>query len=89
MISTSDTLLRTSQEGDRVKTLVEDLSLQEKKQLVNELLVTEELKEVWDEVFDGQIENYLETEGKLYDIFATLADRFGTLAASEEIPFFD
>ncbi|MGK7924995.1 MAG: hypothetical protein AB4290_07005 [Spirulina sp.] len=86
MISAIQPLLRTSQEVDRVKTLVEALSLQEKKQLVNELLSTEELKDVWDEVFGNKIENYLETEGQLSDIFATLADRFGkTLTSPEEM----
>jgi hypothetical protein len=60
---------------DRIKTLVNDLSLQEKKQLINELLSTKELEEIWSEVFDAQIENYLEAEGNLGDIFATLADR--------------
>ncbi|MEA5469035.1 hypothetical protein [Spirulina sp. 06S082] len=61
--------------GDRVKTLVNTLSFQEKKQLVSELLSTKELEETWDEVFDSQIENYLEAEENLGDIFATLADR--------------
>ncbi|WP_204106726.1 MULTISPECIES: hypothetical protein [Spirulina sp. CCY15215] len=61
--------------GDRVKTLVNTLSFQEKKQLVSELLSTKELEETWDEVFDTKIENYLEAEGNLGDIFATLADR--------------
>ncbi|MBP0020258.1 MAG: hypothetical protein J7647_22225 [Cyanobacteria bacterium SBLK] len=86
MISASNTLLRTSQDSDRVKNLVEALSLQEKKQLVAELLGTDELKEMWDEVFGNKIEHYLETEGQLYDIFATLADRFGqTVTCSEEM----
>jgi hypothetical protein len=88
MISTSDTLLRTSRAGDRIKTLIEDLSLQEKKQLVTELLGTDELKETWDEVFGNKIENYLETEGKLYDIFESLADRVGkTVTSQEEMSF--
>lgn len=88
MISSSDKVLRTSPDGDRVKTLVEDLSLQEKKQLVSELLRTDELKEVWDEVFGNKIEHYLETEGKLYDIFSALADRFGKATpVPEEMSF--
>lgn len=86
MISANSTLLRASQDSDRVKNLVEALSLQEKKQLVAELLGTDELKEMWDEVFGHKIEHYLETEGQLYDIFATLADRFEqTVTGSEEM----
>ncbi|MEM9539763.1 MAG: hypothetical protein AAGA60_09645 [Cyanobacteria bacterium P01_E01_bin.42] len=86
MISANSTLLRTSQDGDRVKNLVEALSLQEKKQLVTELLGTDELKEMWDEVFGNKIENYLEAEGQLHDIFATLADRFGqAVTCSDEM----
>ncbi|MGK7924996.1 MAG: hypothetical protein AB4290_07010 [Spirulina sp.] len=72
-VSTHSALL----EGDRVKTLVNNLSFQEKKQLVRELLGTKELEGVWNEVFDTRIENYLQAEGNLGDIFATLADRIG------------
>lgn len=73
----SVSIYSASVEGDRVKTLVKDLSFQEKKQLVNELLGTEELEEVWNDVFDTRIENYLQAEGNLGDIFSTLADRVG------------
>ncbi|MEM9540371.1 MAG: hypothetical protein AAGA60_12840 [Cyanobacteria bacterium P01_E01_bin.42] len=72
-------------EGDRVKTLVGDLSYQEKKQLVNELLRTKELEEVWNDVFDTRIEHYLQAEGNLGDIFSTLADRIGHGLASPQI----
>lgn len=66
-----------SVDGDRVKTLVSDLSFQEKKQLVNELLSTKELEGVWNDVFENRIEHYLQADGNLGDIFSTLADRVG------------
>jgi hypothetical protein len=61
--------------GDRVKTLVSNLSLPEKKQLVSELLSANELKEVWSDVFETRIEHYLQAEGNLSEIFAALANR--------------
>jgi len=72
-------------EGDRVKTLVSDLSFQEKKQLVNELLGTKELEEVWNDVFENRIEHYLQADGNLGDIFSTLADRIGHGLVSPQV----
>ncbi|MBP0020259.1 MAG: hypothetical protein J7647_22230 [Cyanobacteria bacterium SBLK] len=72
-------------EGDRVKTLVSDLSFQEKKQLVNELLGTKELEGVWNDVFENRIEHYLQAEGNLGEIFSTLADRIGHGLVSPQV----